>query len=85
MSEADSILAIPVGLYQQLSHFKIERFEGKIDVMNTKQPKTQFPIIRKYYIGDSTYIAKATVKKHATEDNRCKIRRQILNDLRKNR
>lgn len=36
--------------------------------MNTKKQKTQLPIVRKYLIGDSTYIVQATVKKHATED-----------------
>jgi len=54
-------------------------------VMNTKKQKTQLLIVRKYLIGDSTYIVKATVKKHATEDAVCKIRRLILNDLKKER
>ena len=53
--------------------------------MNTEQQKTQFPIVRKYLIGDSTYIVQATVKKHATEDAVCKVRRLILNDLKKER
>ena len=53
--------------------------------MNTKKQKTQLPIVRKYLIGDSTYIVQATVKKHAPEDAVCKIRRLILNDLKKER
>lgn len=54
-------------------------------IMNTQKQKTQLPIVRKYLIGDSTYIVQATVKKHATEDAVCKVRRLILNDLKKER
>lgn len=43
--------------------------------------KTTVPVVRKYKIGDMTYIVKAVVKDGAKEDATAKIRRLIRNDL----
>lgn len=53
--------------------------------MKTKQSKTPFPVLRKYLIGNSTYIVKAAIKDNVTEDAISKTRRLILNDINKER
>lgn len=40
-------------------------------------------LVREYKIGNTTYIVKAHSKADATEDAVSKVRRLILNDLRK--
>lgn len=46
----------------------------------TKQT-TKSPVVRKYKIGDITYIVKAVVKDGVKEDATTKVRRLIQNDL----
>lgn len=50
-----------------------------MDPMRTKQD--QSPVVRKYQIGDMTYIVKAVVKDGVKEDAATKVRRLIRNDL----
>ena len=52
-----------------------------MDPTRTKQD--QSPVVRKYQIGDMTYIVKAVVKDGVKEDAATKIRRMIQNDLRR--
>ena len=52
--------------------------------MNTTTTKKESsPVVRKYKIGDMTYIVKAVTKDGAKEDAATKVRRLIQNDLRK--
>lgn len=52
--------------------------------MNTTLTKKESsPVIRKYKIGDMTYIVKAVTKDGVKEDAATKIRRLIQNDLRR--
>lgn len=53
--------------------------------MTTKRTEIPSPAVRKYFIGDSTYIVKAAVKDNVTEDAVVKIRRLILNDVKRER
>ena len=46
---------------------------------------TTAPVVRKYKIGDITYIVKAVVKDGAKEDAATKIRRLIRQNLQKSR
>ena len=46
----------------------------------TKQT-TKSPVVRKYKIGDITYIVKAVVKDGVKEDAATNVRRLIQNDL----
>lgn len=43
----------------------------------------QSPVVRKYKIGDITYIVKAVVKDGVKEDAATKVRRLIQNDLKR--
>ena len=52
--------------------------------MNTTLTKKESSsVVRKYKIGDMTYIVKAVTKDGATEDAATKVRRLIRNDLRR--
>ena len=52
--------------------------------MNTTLTKKESsPVVRKYKIGDMTYIVKAVTKDGAKEDAATKVRRLIQNDLRR--
>jgi len=52
--------------------------------MEAKQEKSSVaPVVRRYIIGDMTYIVKATVKEGATEDAVSKVRRLIRNEVKK--
>ena len=50
--------------------------------MSAKQ-EIQSPLVRKYKIGDITYIVKAVVKDGVKEDAATKVRRLIQNDLKR--
>ena len=50
-----------------------------MDPTRTKQD--QSPFVRKYQIGNMTYIVKAVVKDGVKEDAATKVRRLIRNDL----
>ena len=47
----------------------------------SKNQETKSPVVRKYKIGDITYIVKAVVKDGVKEDAATKVRRLIQNDL----
>ena len=50
--------------------------------MEAKQEKSlTAPVVRRYIIGDMTYIVKATVKEGATEDAVSKVRRLIRKEI----
>ena len=49
----------------------------------TNKQEAKSPIVRKYKIGDITYIVKAVVKDGVREDAATKVRRLIHNDLKR--
>ena len=52
--------------------------------MNTTLTKKESsPVVRKYKIGDMTYIVKAVTKDGAKEDAVTKVQRLIRNDLKR--
>ena len=49
--------------------------------METATNQKPAPVVRRYMIGDMTYIVKAVVRDGAKEDAATKVRRLIKNDL----
>ena len=55
--------------------------KGGFLFMETATNQKPAPVVRRYMIGDMTYIVKAVVRDGAKEDAATKVRRLIKNDL----